>query len=117
MKVARTLRLRAPAHGVCRLQWGKAMTSPFCDHLDRRGFLRLGSVAGLSLANILRLQASQPATPRRRDVNCIFIFVLGGMPHHDLWDFKADAPAEIRGDFRAINTNVPGIGLTDLLPH
>jgi hypothetical protein len=39
------------------------------------------------------------------------------MPHHDLWDFKADAPAEIRGDFHSININVPGIRLTDLLPH
>ena len=93
------------------------MELPFCDGLDRRGFLRVGSVGGLSLANILRLQASQPAAPRRRDVNCIFIFVLGGMPHHDMWDFKPDAPAEIRGDFHAIRTNVPGVGLTDLLPH
>src|SRR5437899_8128595 len=92
------------------------MNVPYCDGLDRRGFLRVGSVAGLSLANILRLQASQPAN-RRRDVNCIFIFVLGGMPHHDMWDFKPDAPAEIRGDFHALRTNVPGIGLTDLLPY
>src|SRR2546422_2713969 len=92
------------------------MTSPFCDGLDRRGFLRVGSVAGLSLANSLRLQAAQPANPRRRDVNCIFIFVLGGMSHHDLWDYKADAPAEIRGDFKPLRTSVPGITLTELLP-
>ena len=85
--------------------------------IDRRGFLRVGSIAGLSLAQALRLQAAQPGESRRRDVNCIFIFTLGGMSHHDLWDFKPDAPAEIRGDFHAINTNVPGIRLTDLLPH
>ncbi len=94
--------------------------SPFCDGLDRRGFLRMGSVAGLSLANVLRLQAAQSeqrSNTRRRDVNCIFIFILGGMPHQDMWDFKPNAPAEIRGDFRSINTNVPGIALTDLLPH
>jgi len=90
---------------------------PFCDGLDRRGFLRVGSIAGLSLAQALRLQAAQTGESRRRDVNCIFIFTLGGMPHHDLWDFKPDAPAEIRGDFHSINTNVPGIRLTDLLPH
>jgi hypothetical protein len=90
---------------------------PFCDGLDRRGFLRVGSIAGLSLAQALRLQAAQPAASPRRDVNCIFIFILGGMPHHDLWDFKPDAPAEIRGDFHSIATNVPGIRLTDLLPH
>ncbi len=74
------------------------MRSSFCDGIDRRGFLRLGSVAGLSLAEILRLQAAQGAsgpTPPfppferggkggSRDVNCIFIFILGGMPHHDM---------------------------------
>jgi len=82
--------------------------------------LRLGTIGGLSLAEILRLQSAHGTAgeaARRRDVNCIFIFTLGGMPHHDLWDYKPDAPAEIRGDFRAIRTNVPGIGLTDLLPH
>ena len=90
----------------------------FCDGIDRRGFLRVGSVGGLALGQFLRLQSAQagPAAPKQ-DVNCIFIFILGGMPHHDLWDYKADAPAEIRGDFKPIKTNVPGIGLTDLLPH
>ena len=39
------------------------------------------------------------------------------MPQHDMWDYKPDAPAEIRGDFKPIRTNVPGIRLTDLLPH
>src|SRR5882672_341075 len=90
----------------------------FCDGIDRRGFLRLGSVGGLALGQLFQLQSAQASTSvKKRDVNCIFIFVLGGMPHHDMWDFKANAPAEIRGDFSAINTNVPGIGLTDLLPH
>lgn len=96
------------------------MTMPFCDGLDRRGFLRVGSLAGLSLAQVMRLQAAQApaaANARRRDVNCIFIFILGGMPHHDLWDYKGNAPAEIRGEFSPIATRVPGIGLTELLPH
>jgi hypothetical protein len=95
------------------------MRPTFCDGIDRRGFLRLGSVAGLSLAEFLRLRQAGAAESGRatKDVNCIFIFLLGGMPHHDLWDYKPDAPAEIRGDFKPIKTNVPGIGLTDLLPH
>src|SRR4026209_2783706 len=92
------------------------MTSPYCDGIDRRGFLRLGAGGGLSLAQFLRLQAAQPAT-KTKDVNCIFVFLIGGMPHHDMWDYKPDAPAEIRGDFKPIKTVVPGIGLTDLLPH
>jgi hypothetical protein len=94
------------------------VTPTFCDGVDRRGFLRLGSAAGLSLAQILQLQATHAAEKAKtKDVNCIFIFTLGGMPHHDMWDYKPDAPAEIRGDFKPIKTNVPGIGLTDLLPH
>lgn len=94
------------------------MTPAFCDGLDRRGFLRLGSAAGLSLAQILRLQATHAAEQAKtKDINCIFIFTLGGMSHHDMWDYKPDAPAEIRGDFKPIKTNVPGIGLTELLPH
>ncbi len=90
------------------------MAPRYCDGIDRRGFLRLGSVGGLSLAQALRLQG---ADPTRRDVNCIFVFLIGGMPHHDMWDYKPDAPAEIRGDFSPIRTTVPGVGLTDLLPH
>ena len=96
------------------------MTIAFSDGIDRRNFLRVGSAAGLSLAQILRLQstrAAEKAKAKSKDINCIFIFTLGGMPQHDMWDYKADAPAEIRGDFKPIRTNVPGIGLTDLLPH
>jgi hypothetical protein len=78
----------------------------------------MGGVAGLSLAQILQLQATHAAEKAKtKDIKCIFIFTLGGMPHHDMWDYKPDAPAEIRGDFKPIKTNVPGIGLTDLLPH
>src|SRR6266545_1847118 len=94
------------------------MTPAFCDGIDRRGFLRAGTVAGLSLAQLLQLQSAHAAEKAKtKDTNCIFIFTLGGMPHHDMWDYKPDAPAEIRGDFKPIKTNVPGINLTDLLPH
>src|SRR4029077_14690550 len=52
----------------------------------------------------------------KKEVNCIFIFLIGGMSHHDLWDPKPDAPAEIRGDFQPIATRVPGMRVTNLLP-
>src|SRR4051794_22656877 len=94
------------------------MRPSFCDGVSRRGFLRLGSVAGLSLAQFLRLQSARAAASGpKKDVNCIFLFILGGMPQHDLWDYKPAAPAEIRGDFKPIRTAVPGLGLTELLPH
>ncbi|MFM8286518.1 MAG: DUF1501 domain-containing protein [Planctomycetaceae bacterium] len=88
--------------------------------VDRRGFLKVGSLGGLSLAEALRLQALSAADippEKRQDVNCIFIFIIGGMAHHDLWDPKPEAPAEIRGDFTPIDTNVPGLRLTNILPR
>src|SRR5262245_26047461 len=98
------------------------MTRAFCDGITRRGVLKLGSLAGLTLADAFRLQHaaaddSPPAAQRKKDVNCIFIFLLGGMPHHDLWDLKPDAPAEIRGDFLPISTPVPGLFVSDCLPR
>jgi uncharacterized protein (DUF1501 family) len=89
----------------------------YCDGIDRRGFLRAGSLAGLSLAEILRLEQVQAAAATKIDVNCIFIFIIGGMAHQDLWDPKPEAPAEIRGEFAPIATAVPGIQVTEILPR
>src|SRR5438105_4817567 len=93
------------------------MLSTLCNGVRRRDFLRAGVLAGLGLADFFRLRhvVGNPS-PRTKDINCISIFTLGGMSHHDLWDYKADAPAEIRGDFKPIRTSVPGITLTDLVP-
>ena len=96
------------------------MLPNFCDGISRRGVLRLGSLAGLSLAEAFRCQhAGAAPSPGRakKDVNCIFIFMLGGMPHHDLWDLKPDAPAEIRGEFQSIRTSLPGVLVSEHLPR
>jgi uncharacterized protein (DUF1501 family) len=93
------------------------MRPAFCDGIDRRGFLRVGTLAGLSLASFLRLRHAVGGEAAKKDVNCIFIFLLGGMSQHDLWDPKPDAPAEIRGDFKPLRTAVPGLYFTDLLPR
>ena len=83
----------------------------------RRDFIRMGSIAGLGLAEIMRMQQLYAASDSdRSDVNCIFIFIVGGMPHQDMWDLKPAAPPEIRGDFQNISTNVPGIHISDVLP-
>jgi uncharacterized protein (DUF1501 family) len=91
----------------------------FCDRMGRRDFLHAGSLAGLSLAQVLQMQAVSAAAQAKqtKDVNCIFIFIIGGMAHQDMWDLKPDAPAEIRGDFSPINTNVPGLQVSEILPH
>src|SRR5262245_40586632 len=88
---------------------------------DRRDFLRVGTVGGLSIAEFLRLQQAAAGGPAgagapKRDVNCIFIFLIGGMSHHDMWDPKPTAPAEIRGDFATARTSIPGVQFTEIMP-
>jgi hypothetical protein len=89
-----------------------------CDGMTRRDFLHAGSLAmlGLSLPQFLALQA-QGAVKKGRDVNCIMLFLLGGPSQLDTWDLKPDAPAEIRGPFRPIATNVPGIRISEIFPN
>ena len=100
---------------------GSRRDDPHRDGLVRRDFLRVGTLGGLSLGSFLRLEqanaaAAKSATLEKRDMNCIFLFILGGMPHQDMWDLKPDAPSEIRGDFHPIASAVPGIEVSDVLP-
>jgi hypothetical protein len=93
--------------------FGKA--SRFCDGVSRRSFLRIGGfgLAGLSLADIFRLEArAQTSSVNHKAV--INIFLGGGPPHQDMWDLKMDAPPEIRGEFKPINTNVNGIQICEV---
>jgi hypothetical protein len=94
--------------------WG-ARHGQFCDGLSRRDFLRVGALglAGLGLSDLLR---SRSAAGDRRPRSVIMIVLPGGPSHIDLYDPKPDAPAEVRGDFKPIPTNVPGIRFTELVP-
>jgi uncharacterized protein (DUF1501 family) len=85
-----------------------------CDGLSRREVVRVGglSLLGLSLAN---LQAAPARRVKAR--SCILLFLMGGPPQHSTWDPKPDAPSGIRGDFKPIATNVPGIAVSELLPR
>ncbi|MFO0959815.1 MAG: DUF1501 domain-containing protein [Isosphaeraceae bacterium] len=87
-----------------------------CDGVRRRDFLRVGALAGLGLGLPGLLRAEAKADGDRRDVSCILIWLQGGLSHIDSFDPKPDAPTEIRGEFGAIATNVPGIQLADPLP-
>ncbi len=84
---------------------------PFCDGLNRRDFLHAGALSclGLSLADLCRLEA-RGVVDKSRDVNCIFLFLVGGPSQMDTWDMKPEAPSEVRGPYRPIPTNVPGSG-------
>src|SRR5262245_22105908 len=89
----------------------------FCDRLSRRSFLQIGSLAmgGLSLPQLLRAEAQAGLGQSHKSI--IMVFLSGGPPHQDLVDLKPDAPAEIRGEFKPIATNVPGIQICELLPR
>lgn len=84
--------------------------------MDRRSFIKAGVLgsAGLSLSNLLRHEA-RAQTPKRLN-SVILLWMRGGPSHIDMWDTKPDAPADYRGEFGTISTNVPGIQLGDLLP-
>src|SRR5262245_11458231 len=84
--------------------------------VDRRSFLKAGvlGASGLSLANLLQLEAQASTSKRINSV--IILWMRGGPSHIDMWDTKPDAPADYRGEFGTIPTKVPGIQLGDLLP-
>lgn len=90
--------------------------APFCDGMSRRSMLQVGALAmgGLSLPDLLRAEA---IAGRRSHKAVIMVFLSGGPPHQDMVDLKMDAPAEIRGEFQPISTNVPGIEVCELLPR
>jgi hypothetical protein len=97
--------------------WGKKQ-KPLCDGLSRREFLRVGALGlgGLSLADLLRHRAlgAEAAGASHRAV--IMIYLCGAPSHQDMYDLKPGAPAEYRGEFRPIRTNVPGIHICELMP-
>ncbi len=85
---------------------------------SRRGFLSAGALAlgGLSLADLLRLQAHAAPSNQGRAKAAILIFLSGGPSHLDMYDMKPDAPAEYRGEFDPVATNVPGMEVCELMP-
>jgi uncharacterized protein (DUF1501 family) len=89
-----------------------------CDGLTRRDFLRVGALSagavGLSLADLNRLHGNGSRTD---GVNCILLFLVGGPSQLDTWDLKPEAPSEVRGPFRPIRTNVPGIAIGEQFPR
>ena len=90
----------------------------FCDGMTRRGFLRIGGLGlgGASLPQILQAESAAGRRPLDHKA-VIMVFLAGGPPHQDMWDLKMDAPTEVRGEFRPISTNVPGVQICELFPR
>lgn len=91
----------------------------FTKPLFRRDFIRIGSLSafGLGISNLLRTRSTANAMPSARAKSCILIWLDGGPSHLDTFDPKPQAPAEIRGPFSTISTNLPGEPLSELLPE
>ena len=88
--------------------------------LHRRDLLRIGSLGavGLTLPQLLQAEATRSSNGLIPKADaCILIFLNGGPSHHDTWDMKPDAPEGIRGEFKPIDSTVPGIQVCELLPR
>jgi hypothetical protein len=94
---------------------GKAHT---CDGVTRRDFLQVGTLGaiGLSLPDLMAAKAHGAVAKDHDERSVIMIFNLGAPSQLDLFDMKPDAPAEIRGPFKPIKTNVSGIDISEILP-
>src|SRR5215510_1447331 len=93
--------------------------SQFCPGpVSRRHFLKIGSLTlgALGLNGLIPLRVEGNDGQTRDDTAVILVWLPGGPPHMETYDMKPDAPAEYRGEFRPIRTNVPGIDVCELLP-
>jgi hypothetical protein len=97
-----------------------------CEGQSRREWLCAGGIStlGLMLPDLFRYQSrTAHASPVVRDrafgraKSCIVVFLFGAPAHQDIWDLKPDAPREVRGEFRPIASNVPGILLGEHIPR
>jgi hypothetical protein len=96
-----------------------------CDGLTRRDFLHIGGLGafGLGLSDVFRWQAAQAAAPALRPSGfgnakaCILLFPYGSPAQHETFDPKPEAPAEVRGEMRAIPSSVPGLQVCEHLPN
>jgi uncharacterized protein (DUF1501 family) len=82
----------------------------------RRGFLRTAAAAGTALVGARALPARQAEAAAPRDTAVILFWMAGGPSHIDMYDMKPGAPAEVRGPFAPIATNLPGLDVCELMP-
>lgn len=91
-------------------------TSRMCSGLSRRSLLQVGSLGlfGLTLPKLLAAEQAQPKA--KSAVNFILLWTNGGLSNIDTLDMKPNAPVEYRGEFKPIETNVPGLQVCEHLP-
>lgn len=90
-----------------------------CDGLSRRRFIRIGALGlgGLTLTDLLRAQEAGGEAARKSNRSVILIWQHGGPSQLDTFDMKPDAPAEYRGPYRQVESNVPGMPISERMPY
>jgi hypothetical protein len=90
-----------------------------CDGVSRRDFLQVGGLAAFGLPALLRAEsaarAGDAAAAKATARSVILVYLGGGLSHHDSFDPKPDAPAEVRGQYGARATRIPGVQFGDKL--
>jgi hypothetical protein len=84
--------------------------------LSRRQFLGVGVAGALTLPQVLRAESSL-LSDQSREMNAIFLWLGGGPAHLDMFDLKPEAPDEVRGEFKPIDTSLPGCRISELFPR
>ena len=83
----------------------------YCDGVTRRAFLKIGAFSfgatSFTLADVIRAEANAGKPTSHKAI--INVFLGGGPPHQDMWEIKTEAPSEIKGEFKPINTSVAGL--------
>lgn len=89
-----------------------------CEGTQRRDFLKVGALglSGFTLSNYLQMSEAGTVNQNAKAKSAIFINLPGGPSHMDTFDLKPNAPSEYRGEFSPIQTNVPGIEISEHLP-
>jgi hypothetical protein len=102
------------------LQFEGSKRVRFCDGLSRRDFLKVGAISagavGLSLSDMLKMKQAHAAPRDKDDINCILLFLIGAPSQLDTWDLKPNATDTVRGPFKPIKTNVPGVEIGEHFP-
>src|SRR5436190_22991880 len=94
-------------------------TNKYCDGISRRSFVQAGvaGMAAVGLPQLLRAKAASAEMGHaRKDTAVILLWLDGGPGHMDMYDMKPEAPAEYRGLWNPVRTNVSGFEITELFP-
>ena len=93
-------------------------TRRYCDGMNRRSFVQMGmaGMASIGLPQLMRARAASASPGSSSKTSVILIWLDGGPGHMDMYDMKPEAPAEYRGLWNPIRTNVSGMEVTELFP-